>query len=122
MGDPECENPVNVDAADMLMNSPALYNQLARDAVVASKRHERGMILFEDAAVAVEEVREEEVEMRRARVLRFDDYYDEWRRSGTSMVGEAKGAITAKKLLKFKTQNTKGRFSDIQTYLDKYSV
>jgi hypothetical protein len=48
LAEPELNEPINTDAADMIKKSPRLYEQLARDAVVASRRLERGVTMFED--------------------------------------------------------------------------
>lgn len=35
---PVVRNPINIQAAEMYCNSPRLYDQIARDSVVASRR------------------------------------------------------------------------------------
>lgn len=129
--EPELENPINPDALDMLQNSPKLYNQLTRDAVLASHRYERGLPLFDEYFESDETLdsssvmyHEDASELARKEKipsisLSFDDYYENWKNTSTSMeaLDPNTGPIKARKLLKFKTLNTKVTNLQVQDIL-----
>jgi hypothetical protein len=139
LSEPELENPVNADAAQMLVESPKLYEQLARDAVLASRRFELGMPLFEDYLPTPvdsesshsssddggdEPQKDQGLLERRIPVkpLSFDDYYESWRNTSTTLNNllPKRGLIRARDLLKFKTLNSKVDNSHVQEVLYVY--
>jgi hypothetical protein len=104
------EDAINPDAAEMYSKSPKLYFQLARDAVVASKRLEKGVSIFDEHHVDEETVSNvSTVEQPGIKVLAFEDYHSNWLNTATSLESkyQKKKPIRAIELLKFKTQNTK---------------
>lgn len=134
----------------MFVESPKLYEQLARDAVLASRRFELGMPLFEDYLPSpadssknspdfsddghgdidgdedVKRVLEEKSLQNRIPVkpLSFDEYYESWKKTSTTMNNllPKRGLIRARDLLKFKTLNSKVSNSHVQEMLYVYDI
>jgi hypothetical protein len=118
LSNPEVENAVNEEAAEMYLESPQLFHQLARDAVVASRRLEQGIPMFDDYISEVKEAEllsekssvVSEVSRPPVKILSFDEYYDIWKNTGTCLHSRPnlpKGPVPPKILLKFKTKHTK---------------
>ncbi|KAJ3274089.1 NAD-dependent histone deacetylase sir2 [Terramyces sp. JEL0728] len=114
LDEPELENAVNMDAVDMIEHSPKLYNQLVRDAVIATQRLEQGVEIFDECYEQLSEIHSEiesftgsrrnsglepitkTVDLKsekgsdkpftRPKVinLSFDKYYKEWSETATS--------------------------------------
>ncbi|KAJ3319924.1 Ubiquitin-conjugating enzyme E2 U [Boothiomyces sp. JEL0866] len=59
LAEPELENAINADAVEMIENSPKLYAQLVRDAVVATQRLEQGVEIFDDCHENLSEIQSE---------------------------------------------------------------
>ena len=130
----------------MFVESPKLYEQLARDAVLASRRFELGMPLFEDNLPPSpadssktsldsdddghgdlerdEEGKEVKSIQNRIPVkpLSFDEYYESWKKTSTTLNNllPKRGLIRARDLLKFKTLNSKVSNSHVQEMLYVY--
>ena len=121
-------NPINSEAAKMYTESPKLYEQLARDSVLASKRFELGMPLFEDYLPSPPESengnRSDSVSSNSILIkpLSFDDYYDTWKKTSTTInnLNPARGPIRVRDLLKFQTQNTQFGSSHVQDTIYVY--
>ncbi|KAI8896042.1 ubiquitin-conjugating enzyme/RWD-like protein [Globomyces pollinis-pini] len=131
LDEPELDSPVNEEAALMFKKSPKLYHQLARDAVVASRRLEQGMNMFDDQSDFQSSFEEkssthesgetsshsqsEKKEVVETPIpdktvnISFDSYYNQWLKTGTTMdrLDQPSGPIRPRKLLKFRTQHTK---------------
>lgn len=121
----------------MIENSPKLYDQLIRDAVIASHRFEMGLPLFDDVMTDVDDQSQDLVSntssgvyhedssnlARKEKIpsvsLSFDDYYENWKNTSTSMEGlePITGPIKARQLLKFRTLNTKVTNLQVQDVL-----
>ena len=114
----------------MYIESPKLYEQIARDSVLASRRYELGMPLFEDyfpdppesindRKRSDSEMNESEADRIPIKPLSFDDYYETWKRTSTTINNliPAKGPIRVRDLLKFSTLNTKVGSSHVQDIL-----
>jgi hypothetical protein len=92
LANPELDNPANVEAAAIYMNSPHLYDQLARDSVVATRRIELGAPIFNEVCKSVSFTEEGIYESRvpakmpvaKANVS-FDAYHAAWKALATSI-------------------------------------
>lgn len=85
--EPELEDAVNFEAALMLQKSPKLYEQLARDSVVASRRLERGVSMFDDSLLdstddqSIRDISEQGYTapiIPKSIDLSFEQYYQDW--------------------------------------------
>ncbi|KAJ3208023.1 Ubiquitin-conjugating enzyme E2 U [Dinochytrium kinnereticum] len=92
---PTLENPVNVPAAEIFASSRRLYEQLARDCVVASRRLTDDSVKEEPVAELQAEIRHtliEKAPKQNAKAaeppkvsrLSFDDYHLNWKTMATS--------------------------------------
>jgi ubiquitin-protein ligase len=126
LAEPELEDAVNPEAADMFLKSPKLYFQLARDAVVASNRLERGVSIFdlpiEDFSIPSIDDNSKATEQPPIKILAFENYHQTWLKTATSLESrfELKRPINAVDLLKFKTQNTRFSKQELKAILAEY--
>jgi hypothetical protein len=101
----------------MFEKSPKLYEQLARDSVVASRRLERGVSMFEESTL--DSIDEQDIniseqgsivlQVPKTMDLSFDKYYQDWLLTGTGLESRKtlKRPIRVHKLLRKKTLHTK---------------
>jgi hypothetical protein len=89
---PELENPVNLEAASIFSTAPHLYEQLARDSVIASKRLESGMPIFDEniSEPITEDVLNPQIKSqlkisRLKNLVPFDIYHLDWKNLATSI-------------------------------------
>jgi hypothetical protein len=129
--EPELRDAINAEAAEMYKRSPKLYYQLARDAVVASQRLEKGVSIFDESPVDFETNSNAPSEATGTtqppistpiKVLDFEDYHEAWLNTATSVKTEhgPTKPIRAKDLLKFKTWNTKMTNQELRELLAEY--
>ena len=127
LAEPELSEAVNPEAAEMFKRSPKLYFQLARDAVVASRRLEKGVSNHDESLLdfaeeeEVSESNETQISTKPTpiKVLAFDDYHEAWIHTATSLQSTTTTTkpIRAKELLKFKTWNTKMNSDELKVLL-----
>ncbi|KAK2158312.1 hypothetical protein LSH36_173g09005 [Paralvinella palmiformis] len=96
LSNPVLENAVNLEAVNMLVNSPQKYKQMMLDCVAASQRVEAGLVphMIETGKVQIASLRPPKTPpakaptpattpQRRAHIA-FEDYYTTWRGIATS--------------------------------------
>ncbi|KAJ8306488.1 hypothetical protein KUTeg_017033 [Tegillarca granosa] len=87
LSSPVLQNPVNPEAAEMLIHSPRAYKQMVYDCVTASQRVEAGVTPHGDLESRVKFVPQEEMPKRydapktaapRVTRMSFEDYHKTW--------------------------------------------
>lgn len=85
--EPDLSNPVNAHAAALYQNSRHLFDQLSKDAVVASLRLDVGAPVFDSMAVTPKVVAVEKPQKSKRSIekVKYDQYYEEWKKAATSL-------------------------------------
>ncbi|XP_075037920.1 ubiquitin-conjugating enzyme E2 U [Mixophyes fleayi] len=87
LSNPVTENTVNLDAADMLINKPALYRQVIVDCVKNSRQIEAGSVQ-DDTRIRKTPISDPTPAPRKIKPVSFEDYHRNWREIATSQSAE----------------------------------
>ncbi|CAH2310923.1 ubiquitin-conjugating enzyme E2 U [Pelobates cultripes] len=87
LSNPQAENAVNLEAADMWKNRPSMYRQLTLDCVKNSRQIEAGVVRDPPRVTATQELPLPATQ-RKIKSVSFEDYHRNWTEIATSKAPE----------------------------------